>query len=368
MSGCTDYDVIVPADTMASSAAFLSQIQEGKIRPGSRLAGELSVVPERTAEIELELLLDALINTKQPRIFAESQVYGNGLDWTLDELRILGDISVATDVVIFDDGLHVNPRVHESPFPGTLIFVPGALLRNDTGNVPADWTETIVHGRISLAGYNGLYERRLLPVLRYINRRTAATGETAIVTIPGLGCGQFAGPFQGTLGVRLEHALCEILATHADELPNIRLVYYDPYSECDFSSRQFGHLSFLTRPLTKYPDARPQLRPPGEYIDEYTHAASPTGYRLFSVVAWDHVSWPGNDFYVGSRSTDDGVKAAATSSMYAITGIEGRYDRESFRYQPPTPFVTWESVVQQFGVRLKASQFSVSQVNRASTR
>jgi len=40
---------------------------------------------------------------------------------------------------------------------------------------------------------------------------------------------------------------------------------------------------------------------------------------------WDHVSWPGNDFYGGSRSTDDGVKAAATDSMAALTGVEGRY-------------------------------------------
>jgi len=364
MSACTDYDVIVPAETVAFSAEYASRIQEGKVQPGGRLAGELSIAQESNLEIQSGFLLDALINTKKPRIFAESQVYGDGRDWTLDELRILGDISVATDVIIFDDGLHVDPRVHKSPFAGTLIFVPGALLRNDSGNAPADWAEATANDRISQAGYNRLYARRLLPVLRYINRQTTATGETAVVTMPGLGCGQFAGPFQGALGVSLEQALCEILAAHADELPNIRLVYYDPYAECDCSSQQFGHLSFLTRPLTKHPDAKPQLRPPGEYIG----SMPVTGCRLFSVVAWDHVSWPGNDFYVGSRSTDDGVKAAATSSMYAITGVEGRYNRETYRYQPPTPFETWESVVQQFGVRLKASQFSVSQVDRASTR
>src|SRR5262249_44771579 len=42
-------------------------------------------------------------------------------------------------------------------------------------------------------------------------------------------------------------------------------------------------------------------------------------------VAWDHVSWPGNDFLGGSRATDDGVKAAASNSMSALAGVEGKY-------------------------------------------
>ena len=68
------------------------------------------------------------------------------------------------------------------------------------------------------------------------------------------------------------------------------------------------------------------------------------------MVAWDHVSWPGNDYWIGAasslaicdaftrgmhmmltmigpvrpgkRCTDDGVKAAATDTMRALTGVE----------------------------------------------
>ena len=61
---------------------------------------------------------------------------------------------------------------------------------------------------------------------------------------------------------------------------------------------------------------------------------------LFSIVAWDHVSWPGNDFFAGSRCTDDGVKAAATNSMFALTGIEGHYDPDRGAYLPPPPYRT----------------------------
>ena len=77
-----------------------------------------------------------------------------------------------------------------------------------------------------------------------------------------------------------------------------------------------------------------------------------SGCLLTSIVAWDHVSWPGNDFFGGSRCTDDGVKAAATDSMAVLTGIEGRYDPGRGAYVPPPPFRTWEEVVIRKGLRL----------------
>jgi len=73
-------------------------------------------------------------------------------------------------------------------------------------------------------------------------------------------------------------------------------------------------------------------------------------------VAWDHVSWPGNDFYGGSRSTDDGVKAAATNSMTVMTGIEGQYNPVTYHYEPPTKYRNWAAVVQQNNLRIKVEQ------------
>jgi len=69
-------------------------------------------------------------------------------------------------------------------------------------------------------------------------------------------------------------------------------------------------------------------------------------------VAWDHVSWPGNDFFIGSRATDDGVKAAATSSMAVLTGVAGEYDPMQAKYQPPPPYRNWEAVVED-GMRTR---------------
>ena len=70
------------------------------------------------------------------------------------------------------------------------------------------------------------------------------------------------------------------------------------------------------------------------------------------MVAWDHVSWPGNDYWAGSRCTDDGVKAAATNTMAVITGIDGHYDRAAAAYLPPEPFHTWDAVVRAHKLRL----------------
>ena len=78
--------------------------------------------------------------------------------------------------------------------------------------------------------------------------------------------------------------------------------------------------------------------------------------ELFSFVAWDHVSWPGNDFYIGSRATDDGVKAAATSSMAAMTGVEGMYNTRTYKYESPSGYTNWNDVIFTHHIRLYLAQ------------
>ena len=149
-------------------------------------------------------LLGKLFDTKIPQIFAESEVVGDGSDWNLTELRLLGDISVAVPVTIYDNGKHHHPIQHQPPFPGMLVFTPGALLCNGQGLIPPDLKEvTSGDGQISTEGYYNLYKRRLLPVLEFINEH-ANEERSAFITIPGLGCGQFAGDYHGQLGYELQ--------------------------------------------------------------------------------------------------------------------------------------------------------------------
>jgi len=285
-----------------------------------------------------EKFLELLVNTKRPQIFAESEVHENGNDWNATELSILGDVSIAVNVIIFDNGRHSLPDLHDKPFGGTLIYVPGALLRNDTGNTPVDWLNVATENEFDLSKYGSLYEKKLLPVFQYIHNNSVE--RDAVVTVPGLGCGQFAGRFQGKMAACLKVALILFLEKYSEVLSNIKLVYFDPYGECDNETFEFNGISLHIRPLTKGNSDKPQLSHLGSYIDDVSE-----DLRLFSVVAWDHVSWPGNDFHLGSRTTDDGVKAAATDSMRVMTGIAGHYNHLSFTYDPTTRYTNWEKVV-----------------------
>ena len=67
---------------------------------------------------------------------------------------MLGDLSVSADMLVYDDGRHRDPAPHPAPFPATLVFTPGALLRNGCSQTPADWTEvTDGTGALNQAGY-----------------------------------------------------------------------------------------------------------------------------------------------------------------------------------------------------------------------
>jgi hypothetical protein len=200
------HKLLIPDEARARMVDYLTSLQLGSASAGMFLENNLAGVD--LATLTEDAFLDALLNTKHPQIFAESAVAGDGSDWNLTELSILGDLSIALQVTIFDDGNHSAPVPHIPPFTGTLVFTPGALLRNGRGNPPADWAEvTLADGQLDQNGYYNLYQRRLLPVSQYVNDSAAAMGKKALLTIPGLGCGQFAGPFAGQLGPELQAAL-----------------------------------------------------------------------------------------------------------------------------------------------------------------
>lgn len=344
----TRYSILIPEETVTRAADYLQALRDGRAQAGAYLHQRLQSV-DLGALTALDLLGE-LLDTKLPQIFAESVVAGDGSDWNLIELGLLGDVSIAVPVTVFDDGNHDAPTPHQPPFPGTLLFTPGALLRNGRGQTPADWNEvTTADGQFSAEGYYALYRRRLLPVLRHLNQ-CAARPRSAILTVPGLGCGQFAGPFRSQLGPHLEAVLIRLLGEYGTQLPNLKAVYFDPYSACENVRHEIHGISLLVRPLQAPGNAgKSQLCRPAAFAeagDDFSDCA------LYSLVAWDHVSWPGNDFFIGSRATDDGVKAAATSSMTALTGVAGTYDPASGKYQPPKSHSNWKAVVDE-GMRTR---------------
>lgn len=346
------YHVLIHKNTYDKANTYLTALAANKSAAGRYVAQQLDDPSVTTAEF-----LETVINTKKPQIFAETAVFGDGSDWNQTELALLGDIAIAVPVIVYDNGLHQHPVIHAQPFSATLLYVPGALLRNGQGHTPADWEAIVTDGQIDAQKFYALYERRLLPSFLYANEMAQSHNKQAFITMPGLGCGQFAGKFQGQLGAELARMLTRFLHQHHASLPHIKAVYYDPYQECANNRSEIGHLSFMERPLTHGNQNKPQLCPPTTYEedgDEFSNC------DLFSFVAWDHVSWPGNDFYIGSRATDDGVKAAATNSMAIMTGIEGAYNAPTYTYDPPAAYRNWNEVVQKKHIRIEVGKGNLS--------
>jgi len=82
------YSIIVPEDTTARAAEYLKALRLGRSQPGALLRARLqnTDLPVMTEQD----LLAALFDTKQAQIFAETAVAGDGSDWHLDELGLLG--------------------------------------------------------------------------------------------------------------------------------------------------------------------------------------------------------------------------------------------------------------------------------------
>ena len=341
------YKILLHQKTYEKARNYLEELKAGK-NPGSYLAKQLT--DRNLSQVVAEEFIELLLRTKKPQIFAESAVSGDGSDWNQEELSILGDISLATPVTVYDNGRHTDPKVHEYPFQATLLFVPGALLRNGRSHIPADWEEVTKDEQINPESYYQLYERRLLPAIMYANDVMKTQSKLGLITIPGLGCGQFAGIFRGKLGTHLKVALRKLLEKHGNKLSNIKAVYYDPYRECSNERLEIAGINFLVRPLTQGNESKSQLCHPKDYEEAGDDFST---CELFSVVAWDHVSWPGNDFYLGSRVTDDGVKAAATSVMSVMTGIEGQYNALINKYNPPSEYGCWEETIARNAIELE---------------
>jgi hypothetical protein len=341
------YRILLNRETFKKLETYKNSLIMGKLNPGQFLKN--SIGSSDLKKLDSIEFLDCILNTKKPQIYAESEVCGDGRDWNLSELSILGDIAIYVPVKAYDNGKHVNPVLHKSLLDVGLIYVPGALLRNSKNIVPADWDEVVQGNSIDPKSYFQLYERRLLAPFLYANSLAKKQNKQCMITIPGLGCGQFAGKFIGKLGELFKEGLNVILKKFVNQLTNIKFIYYDPYNEGENENFQIDHIEFRVRPLLKGNQSKPQLCFPNAYEEDGDDF---TELLIFSIVAWDHVSYPGNDFYIGSRATDDGVKAAATDSMYAITNIEGKYDPKVFKYQPPSNFSNWNEVVEMTQLRL----------------
>lgn len=343
------YRWTVHRDFQPKLKRWKANLLDGSIDPGRRVS---SVLGQRTIQsLTPKDLFEVLVQSREPTRYAESEVKADGTDWTVDELALLGDMGFACEVEVFDDGRHALPNVHKKSFNGLLLFMSGALLRNDFGRIVPDYQECVVDGTIQSDAFQNLIARRIRPLLKYASQYAKERDRSIVVTVPGVGCGQFAGSVGSNNDIPKELSLAieRLLNEEGEAFTHIACVRFDSYASLKDSEKVIHGISYRVRPHVRSLFPRAQLSEVSRFEEQEGEFAN---CLLASVVAWDPVSWPGNDFYIGNRATDDGVKAAATSLMREITGVKGEYVASREGYYPVDSDDPWEQIIRKNELKL----------------
>lgn len=352
------YDIVLSETALQRIVAYKNVLASNMgVEAGAYLKKVIESKNVVLDQISNEQFIELLLLTKKPLLYAEHGVRYDGSDWTEKEMELLGDLNIVMGVDIFDNGVWSTSNqyfhMHNPPLKGELLFTPGPLLDSSRPKPTPDLKEIQTDGgnTIDQEKYNRMIDRRITPLLYYANERAKMANLMALITIPGVGCGAFAGRFRGRMCDHLNEALKTILLNYAKNLDHVACVYFDPHSECRDEEHTIDNVKYRVRPSANGKNfGKSQLCEPKSYEESGDDFS---GCKLFKVVAWDHVSYPGNDYFFGSRVTDDGVSGAATNSMQVITGISGKY--EHGYYLPPSGNKKWLHVVKDNGITLIAN-------------
>lgn len=350
-----NYKLVTHENSIKNIEHYKKQLEADINISGKSLRSKLATVfsGKEVKDLTTNEFIELLLATKWPIVFADRQSYVSHLEWSPEDARVLGDIGVAMSVKAFDDGEWCKPKVHSPPLDAYLLYLPGALLVKDCN---VDYSEVVISGVFNEDKYFELYERRILPMLRFANDEALATKKKAIVTVPGMGCGEFARGLGLSLTNYFNDVLKKLLAKYSAQLPEISLVYFAEFAPgvSMSESHKYGNIKYR-HTKSGHKDYKNLLERPEEYQIESGEDYS--NHILFAFVAWDHVSLPGNDFFVFSRNTDDGVKAAATSSMTSLLGVEGEYDAKKKMYKPKrSDLGNWENIAKKIEFRLEPTE------------
>ncbi|XP_028969188.1 uncharacterized protein LOC114828627 [Galendromus occidentalis] len=341
------YEILLRADVLQSLSDYRDALLRKSAEAGSHFGKLLK--EKQLEDLSTESMLELLLQTKKPLFFAKRSLKGDGSDWTPAEVRILGNVCLGVEVTVFDNGCwkpkDAEFKTHAVPFTAHLVFVPGPLL---TGSRSPDYTDLVEGERLNSSKYFELMKRRLEPAFDFINSKSSQERK-ALVVIPGIGCGLFGGKFTKELPSILEETIARILHQNHQRWLYIKCTTFVPF-DGEMKSTSIGKISYRVRPHLKH--KTPMLSETKEFEEGSDDFSKD---HLFKLVAWDHFSYPGNNFFRCKRQTDDGVSAAATDCMARVLGVYGHYDGRG-RYMPPKQYESWESVVKANHILLEVKE------------
>ncbi len=340
---------------------YLYDIERNPKLMGKKLSRYLIRIKKDVKDLTPTDLHQYILRTKEPVIFAEQHVKGDGSDWNVTELEILGDTSFITEVKAYDNGASgtdnsaLKLKQYKEHLPTQfLISVSGPIFKRGT----ADYKEVVdSDGNIDYAKYYKKIEELLLSTLLAQNEICSEQDLHGIVTLPGIGCGEFADEFRGIMGIYLNAAIKDLLKNHHKSLGAIKGIMFDPFAECKGEICDFGDIKYVVAPsgMGEGGNTDHHLMVDGKkmYLSQLADSEErasffkaigldiePEEVLCISFDAADKCSQQGNDAIAGYRTTDEGRKASATDVMGVHSRVEGYYDttnEKSPRYRSHTP-------------------------------
>lgn len=301
---------------------------------GARLAYVLK--DSNLAKLTVEELVDALLKTKRPKLFAEGtgDWNCNTGDWTSDEFKLLGLISYTMELEAYAHETAGQINVLDTLNPIKAGFAHAACLGGhavDKNDILKD-VYTMQEGKpvfnreqlkMNMTKY---YEDRLVSLLKNFND-SADPKNGIVVTLPMLGVGAFAGQdleVKTALGQLMPEVYQTIIEKHAANLPNIKGVVIDKYNPAALTEtekqpdRKWGHIQIKSIASSTPPPGF--LAPPKEMFSD-----NPILHQCEQavVLAGDHLSLPGNDMYINSDMTQEGGVSSRVNLLEKVTGHQG---------------------------------------------
>ncbi|NDB70680.1 MAG: hypothetical protein EB015_22265, partial [Methylocystaceae bacterium] len=224
------------------------------------------------AAMSVAEFFQALMNAKKPKVFAESEwamPIPNGQPgagekkWTRKEFSLMADVNCHVPVTVYDTGNWNKAEAadRQESFEAHLLFTPGPLLKSFSWNnfdpithqrveqfrvyigdavqdrygsqdrlEVVDEPGGIENAVINQEKYNAMIERRFLPLLVQANAQAEQESGRALVTLPGIGCGNFGGEFaDGRALTSLTLAMNALLEKYHTHLPHIKGVVMDTF-------------------------------------------------------------------------------------------------------------------------------------------
>ncbi len=337
---------------LAQIASYKKSLTDARVEPGKNLSRVISEayhahlagleadsaeeisVGEFLAQLTLEEFIDLMIRTRPPKSFGEQA--DDAAAWSLRERGLMANISLAVSPVrIYADGYRTSDvanafpakHVHPESFDAHLIILSAPILEEHS----PDYYRVVKDDELYQPGFNELYEQRLLPLLLHANELGKNQGKRVVVNLPGLGCGLFAGKWQGNPALKecLKTALQYILESHHEKLQHLAMVRLDPYMGLEKSEDKYGEMIF--RVGCSRVDGKQQLSTAKNLQEEGDDFSD---CIMVYAIAGDAFSFPSNDLFVNSPEGDEATKAYCSNLAEIVSGIFGEFDPNNNRFMP----------------------------------